>query len=245
MDTEKKPLYVIVANALRDEIIAGVYPIGAYLEPEDKLCVRFDVSRHTIREALRILREDGLVNSRRGSGTKVIPPKSQDHDIHQVMSINDLLMFADDTTFDIQVIELIKIDAGLSRQLDIPVAEEWLKVAGLRYRKNEASPLCWSMYFIPREFANIGRLLPRYKGPIFILVEDFSGLKVSVVQQQISASVIPKELVIPLSTSANSAALIVRRNYQTDEGRILQITLNTHPADRFQHTMTMRRVRKT
>lgn len=244
MSGHEKPLYLSVADELKEKIISGVFPIGSLLETEERLSDRFNVSRHTIREALRVLRDEGLIKSRRGSGSKVVPPSTSHHDTYQVMSINDLLMFSEDTTFDIESIELIKIEGNRARILDIPEGEEWLRIGGLRYRKGEKLPLCWSSYFIPREFANVGRLVQRFKGPIFTLIEDFSGQKVTEVKQQISASMIPKDLIEPLLTSRNSAALMVRRTYCTDDDKILQVTLNTHPADRFQHAMTMRRGRK-
>src|SRR5262249_18254501 len=56
--------YLQVARTLRKEIVDGVYPVGSQLPTEHELCERFAVSRYTIREALRRLREDNLVSSR-------------------------------------------------------------------------------------------------------------------------------------------------------------------------------------
>ncbi len=55
------PLYLQVVRALKDEIVSGVYPVGSQLPTEEELCDRFSVSRYTVREALRRLREDNLV----------------------------------------------------------------------------------------------------------------------------------------------------------------------------------------
>ncbi|HET9566508.1 MAG TPA: GntR family transcriptional regulator, partial [Mycobacterium sp.] len=40
-----------------------------------------------------------------------------------------------------------------------------------------------------------------------------------------------------------SPALEVQRTYKTSDGEVAQVTVNTHPASRFRHSMTMRRVR--
>jgi GntR family transcriptional regulator len=37
--------------------------------------------------------------------------------------------------------------------------------------------------------------------------------------------------------------LEVQRTYKTSDGEVAQVTVNTHPASRFRHSMTMRRVR--
>ena len=69
-----RPLYLQVASALKDDIVSGAYPVGSLLPTEDALCERFSVSRYTVRGALRLLRDDGLVSSRQGAGTVVTPP---------------------------------------------------------------------------------------------------------------------------------------------------------------------------
>src|ERR1700730_10874727 len=83
------PLYLQVVRALKDEIVRGVHPVGSQLPTEEELCTRFAVSRYTVREALRLLREDHLVSSRKGAGTTVSTPRASDSYVHEVMSIND------------------------------------------------------------------------------------------------------------------------------------------------------------
>ena len=65
--------YLQIARTLRKEIVDGVYPVGSQLPTEHELCERFAVSRYTVREALRRLREDNLVASRPRAGTRVVP----------------------------------------------------------------------------------------------------------------------------------------------------------------------------
>ena len=62
-----RPLYMQAALELKEEIVNGVYPVGALIPTEAELCKPFSVSRYTVREALRVLREEGLVSSRRGA----------------------------------------------------------------------------------------------------------------------------------------------------------------------------------
>jgi GntR family transcriptional regulator len=71
-------LYLQILRSLKDEIVKGIYPVGSQLPTEEELCDRFSVSRYTVREALRRLRDDRLVASRRGAGTVVLPPSSPD-----------------------------------------------------------------------------------------------------------------------------------------------------------------------
>lgn len=63
-------------TAVLERIIAGTYPPGERLPPEAELAAEFGVSRPTVREALARLRDDDLVESRKGSGSWV---KRQPH----------------------------------------------------------------------------------------------------------------------------------------------------------------------
>ena len=67
----EQPKYLQVADILRKEIAEGIFRDGQTLMTEEELRMRFDVSRQTIRQAISLLEDDGLVDRRRGSGTYV------------------------------------------------------------------------------------------------------------------------------------------------------------------------------
>ena len=61
----------VVRDELRRAVITGGYEPGSKLPNEDALAERFDVSRPTVREAVRGLVEEGYLIRRQGSGTFV------------------------------------------------------------------------------------------------------------------------------------------------------------------------------
>lgn len=237
------PLYQQLANILRDEIVAGVHPVGSLLPTEDKMRERFSVSRYTVREALRLLREDGLVVSRRGAGTQVVPRSTAESDIHQVMSINDLVAFAGGTRLVINSVKMVNLSAEQALRTGLGEGDTWLHVHASRKDESTNEPVCITEYFINRDFAAVGRLLHRHTGPIFPLIEDLFGLTVNEVNQQISATLMDTEQADLLQETQGHAALEVRRSYRTTDQKMAQVTINLHPASRYQHSMTMRRVR--
>ena len=239
----EEPLYLQVVRALKDEIVKGVHPVGSQLPTEEELCQRFSVSRYTVREALRLLREDHLVSSRKGAGTTVVPPRASDSYVHEVMSFNDLVTFATGVRFRIDTTEMITTDAKLAARIGACAGDRWLAVRGFRYTGDGEPPVCWTEVYINAEFAAIGRLLPRHSGPIFPLIEDLFGQSVVEVHQQIAAGLIPAALAEGLGVQAGAMALEVQRTYRLADGRIAQVAINTHPASRFRHSMTMRRVK--
>jgi DNA-binding GntR family transcriptional regulator len=242
-DLRDDPRYLQVARTLRQEIVEGVYPVGSQLPTEHALCERFSVSRYTVREALRRLRDDNLVSSRPRAGTLVVPRTSASSYAQDVMSIDDLLAFASGALFVIESNRMVTVDTELAARTGLTVGETWLAVRGYRRADGAAFPVCHTEYYINRAFAAVGRMLQRHNGPIFPLIEDMFGRSITQVHQEISAVLMPAELATELKVDTGSAALELCRSYSTSDGEVAQVTINTHPASRYRHSMTMRRVR--
>ena len=61
----------VTAEELRSAIEKGIYVPGSQLPPEPQLARILGVSRTIVRDALRLLSEDGLIDRRQGQGTFV------------------------------------------------------------------------------------------------------------------------------------------------------------------------------
>lgn len=68
---EKAALYAEVYNKILEMIKSGVYPEGSKLLTEPALAKELNVGRSTLRQALALLQEDGIIEARRGVGNFV------------------------------------------------------------------------------------------------------------------------------------------------------------------------------
>jgi DNA-binding GntR family transcriptional regulator len=66
-----EPVYAQVVRILSQEIAQGLYRPGDQLPSESQLCARFGVSGMTIRRAINILVDRGIVSASQGKGTFV------------------------------------------------------------------------------------------------------------------------------------------------------------------------------
>lgn len=71
----------LITEELRGEIAENRLRAGDHLPTENMLAERYGVNRHTARQAIAALVEDGLVESRRGSGTFVTSEPARLHQI--------------------------------------------------------------------------------------------------------------------------------------------------------------------
>jgi DNA-binding transcriptional regulator YhcF (GntR family) len=66
-----RPLYKQLADALRDDLSNGRFKPGESLPSEIELCTLYTVRRPSVRKALALLREEGLITTRRGERSVV------------------------------------------------------------------------------------------------------------------------------------------------------------------------------
>jgi DNA-binding GntR family transcriptional regulator len=237
----KAPKYLKLVQLIKADIKSGRAPIGALLPSEIELGRRHDVSRHTVREALRQLRLEGLVAARKGSGTTVVSLGSTNPYVHEVASIEQLVQYATGTQYEVGTGKLIRADASLAQRLGCAEGERWQRIEGLRYAPDQTAPICWMEVYIHADYANVLRMIGRRPGPIYAWIEDMHGEHIHEIEQVLSAREVPAALGKKLGVKAGSMGIEVRRTYRLDTGKIAEIAFNLHPAHRFRYAMTLRR----
>ena len=84
----KTSRYRDIAAELQKAIRLGTYPVGDLLPTETELMARYKASRQTVREALRIIIEQGLIVRRAGLGSVVIAAEPPVLFTHSVKSLD-------------------------------------------------------------------------------------------------------------------------------------------------------------
>lgn len=76
---------VSTANRIAEEIIAAGWPVGRVLGSEADLMARYAVSRGGMREAIRLLEQQGIANMKRGRGGGLVVTEPGDRGIVRSM----------------------------------------------------------------------------------------------------------------------------------------------------------------
>lgn len=234
------PLYRRVLDVLRRDILAGA-PTGARLPTEEALCRRFGVSRHTVREALRRLREEGLVASRQGAGTTVAAPVRAPLYVHDVTSVEELLQYAAETRYEPGSGRLLTARGALADRLGCAAGTRWLRIEGFRFAGAEALPICWTEVFVRAEFGRIAELIGHRPGPVFGWIEEVYGQRMARIEQTLRAVALPATVAAGLGAEPGGTAIEISRAYRTTTGKLAEVSFNLHPAERFTYSITLRR----
>ncbi len=234
-----RPRYQRVADELIQHIGAGTYPVGALLPTEMELCQQYGISRHTVREALRRLRDAGLVSSRRRVGTEVLARTPAANYRQPTNSIGDLLQYAEETRLTVLRVKRVSIGASLAEQLEGEVGDEWLKVTTLRAAPGDAQPVCLTTTYVNARLPDIETQVTQLAGPLSAMLERVYGVKITRIEQSIQAVALRAREAKLLRTDERGPGLRATRRYYEADGTLLELAIAIHPGDRFSYVTSL------
>lgn len=233
--------YAELAQMLMRDISQGVLPVGSTLPSEVELARQYNVSRTTVRSALALIEKLGLISRKRRAGTRVEASHPPPTYTRSLTNIEDLVQYAVETERHVRAIQEIVCDNELAADLECNPGQRWLQVRMLRIAPTAPRfPVCWTdVYLEPAIGAAIKDQVNQSKGLICDIVARTCGRFVARVQQTIRAVKVPPWLARELNVEIDSAALAITRHYVDQTGIPFQITVSTHPAERFSYRLSL------
>ncbi|HYD57367.1 MAG TPA: GntR family transcriptional regulator [Burkholderiales bacterium] len=237
----KRPLYERIACDLRRRITSGKLPVGQLLPTEAALCKRYGVSRHTAREALRRLRDAGLITRRRRAGTTVSASSASMKFSLPLNSAEDLFRYASGTRFLIESRGVIRAGPAEAKVLRCRPGQAWFRILGTRKQRGSRLPFALTTVYLHETLSALGRRLPQSGALIYTRVEEALGTRIAWIDQSMEAVTLDAQPAQRLRARAGGCALRVRRYFYDANERLLEVSDSLHPAGRFAYAMRLRR----
>ena len=232
---------VNLARVMTGEIESGRYKVGEKIPTEAELQQRFDVSRHTVREALRDLKSRGLILARAGVGTVVRASTSAHSSFMQgAGTLEEVIQFGEATRMKVLRHGPVVADEELAHAIAAKPGQALHLLSLLRYRPREASPAGRVDIYLRPEHADVVDVVETSHTPVLRLVERLHGARISEVVQKIVAAKLSAGEARLLKSRPGEAALHVTRQYFDAHDRLLMATVGLYPSDRFSHNTKFR-----
>lgn len=235
--------YMDVANSLMAEIVNGRYVVGTLLPTEHELATRYVVSRQTVRAALSILKEKGYISRKKAVGSRVESVSPAAMYSQSVNTIEDLIQVAVTEVRSLESVTGIKLDKAMARQLEAPVASQWLRLTGPRIDARSKQPCCWANIYINTAYEEaLENIRQQPQLMISDILESVCGVSISEVRQTVFGVLIDREMALRLNVEENSAGLRILRHYRDEQGQIVELTETLYPACRISVSTHLKRV---
>ncbi|MEP9204054.1 GntR family transcriptional regulator [Enterobacter roggenkampii] len=233
-----KPMYRQIADALREKISAGEFKPGDALPTESSLQEAFNVSRVTVRQALKLLTEEQIVESIQGSGTYV-KEERVNYDIYQLTGFYEKLADRNvDTHSEVSIFEVLKADAKLAEKLNLSHDDKVWHVKRVRFIKQK--PVNLEETWMPLA------LFPDLTWEVmenskYHYVEQIKKLVIDRSEQELVPIMPSEEAIAALSLDPAKPILEkVSRGFLKD-GRVFEYSRNVFNTDDYKFTLVARR----
>ncbi len=237
----RQPLYVRIAATLAAQIAQGDHPVGSLLPTEAELQQRFHVSRYVVRQAIQHLRSVGLVTARKGVGTRVEAAQASGRFLHTMHSVGDIRQYATGMRLEILGTDETTLRGSKAALIGARPGRRFLRIIGIRRRDRDNKPVSHAEIFIDAAFSAVTAEIPTVGTAIWEVIERHYGETLVEVEQQIDAVSITGEHARLLEVAEGTPALRVIRRYYATGRRLIELSINLHPAKRFSYSMRIKR----
>ena len=91
--SKEKFRYSMIYDDIKEGIQSGAYPVGSLLPTEQTLASQYDVNRSTLRKAMQMLADEGLIEKCAGKGTVVLSSSATAPESAQVTTNKNIGFF--------------------------------------------------------------------------------------------------------------------------------------------------------
>lgn len=219
----QESLPVIVRNRIEELILNGKLAPGSKLSMEIDLAKQLGISRHTLREALLLLEEDGFILRQHGKGTFVRnQPSVGRTPLEKNLGITEILKSANlvPGTAEMKV-KSLKADLSISKRLQIkknsPIT--WIE----RVRTANGKRVVYTVAFLPESVLSKEQLPEDFSGSLFEFLEGV-GWVIKYGFARVIPTVAGKYLAKKLEIKVGSPLLLLEQVNYTDKDQAVMDT---------------------
>ncbi|OBH03129.1 MULTISPECIES: GntR family transcriptional regulator [unclassified Mycobacterium] len=207
-----------VADVLRHQIHAGAYPDG--LPDERELATEFSVSRNTVREALGVLKHEGLIDRGPKVGTHVAQRKYP-HGLDALLGLKETFKDLGEVRNEVRAAMSVTAPPSVARRLRLQPGEPAVFVERLRYLGD--LPLSLDLTYLVPDIGSqiLDQALENSleKEDIFALIEQVSGRPLGSAALALEAIPADAHSAATLQVPDGAALLMLERLTSLDDGR--------------------------
>ncbi len=235
-------LYQNVANLVAKQIESGAYKIGSLLPREEDLAQNLNVSRNTMRHALKLLEDQGLILRKKRVGTVVIASRPNPSMAVNLTSLDSFGQVAERTDFHPATSGPMALPQDLSEvcETDGPVSKNWMRVAGPRTDTLSGQPYSYVAFYFPERFGRVAQLVGPKTGLVYRIIEETFGVTVDTVQVEILASPIGADVAEALGLAEGSVLLKLLEVMREADGSVIEAVEAYYQPETFRYRGVIR-----
>lgn len=205
----KMPMYKSMYRDIKEKIEKELYPVGMQLPTEEELQEEYSVSRTTVRRAISLLKEDGLIKVKQGCGTEIVKRKVSQC-LNSITSVSESLgRMGHEVGVASMHIERIEANYELAEKLQVKPGDGIILIS--RIQTSDGAPITIAKNYIPEDLVP-GILLEKENiVGLYNYLNDHYSISITRISDRISACSATFDEAVALGIEPKSALIVVHR----------------------------------
>jgi DNA-binding GntR family transcriptional regulator len=228
------PLYFQVAEHFEQAILSGEIAPGERIANEIALAADLGLSRPTMRQAIQVLVDKGMLVRKRGVGTQVVRGKIR-RSVELTSLFDDLSAAGQKPRTEVVAVGKVPADEDVSRELQLDVGEDVWSLERIRYVG--AQPLALMHNFIPVDVVDLEAVDLEENGLYAHL--RACGILMRVARQRIGARSATADEAALLEEKKGAPLLTMQRTAYDNAGRAVEYGKHAYRPDLYAFELTL------
>ncbi|MGH4124067.1 MAG: trehalose operon repressor [Clostridium sp.] len=226
-----KKLYTDIYDNIKKNIVKGIYTPGEKLPSENDFCKEFGASRGTVRKALEMLAEEGLVNSLHGKGVFVLENDFINFSFGGLVSFKEASE-SSKQKFSTRVpkFEEVIIDEAISKKSNLAIGKEAYKL--YRVRSLEDEKIIFDINYFLKDVVQ-GLTVEIGEKSIYEYIEESLNIKIGFASKVIQVETATSRDKLNLDMKSYNFVVVVKNYVYLSDGTQFEYTESRHRPDRF------------
>lgn len=228
------PLYFQVAEQFEQAILSGEIGPGHRIENEIALAQGLGLSRPTMRQAIQVLVDKGMLVRKRGVGTQVVHGTVR-RSVELTSLHDDLTSAGQEPRTQLLTLTREPADEPVAGALQVDVGVEVWSVERLRFIG--AEPLALMRNYLPVDTLDLSAVDLEHDGLYAVMRR--AGITMRVAKQRIGARGAVQREATLLNERRNAPLLTMQRTAYDDGGRAVEFGRHAYRPDLYQFELTL------
>jgi GntR family transcriptional regulator len=228
---EGMSFYIQIYKVLRERIETKIYPANSLMPSENELCEEFKVTRLTVRNALKKLKEEGCIYTEKGKGS-FVKSRQIEQSLFKFYSFGrDYVQKGFDTETLVVSSEITNVEGRISELLELEGDDKVYKI--VRLRKLDNTPALIETSFVPESLApgiinyNLEEL------SIYDLLEKEYGFNISKAKEYLNPAITDNYQSKLLQIKKNTPVFVTERVSFKGEKKPVEVRVSVIRSDVF------------
>ncbi|MBZ9634218.1 MULTISPECIES: trehalose operon repressor [Clostridium] len=226
-----KKLYTDIYDNIKKNIVKGIYTPGEKLPSENDFCKEFGASRGTVRKALEMLAEEGLVNSLHGKGVFVLENDFINFSFGGLVSFKEASESSKQKfSTTVPKFEEVIIDEAISKKSNLAIGKEAYKL--YRVRSLEDEKIIFDINYFLKDVVQ-GLTVEIGEKSIYEYIEESLNVKIGFASKVIQVETATSRDKLNLDMKSYNFVVVVKNYVYLSDGTQFEYTESRHRPDRF------------